>query len=125
MVVEVDRGSGWVDTLILPRGNGSAETLGEWAFDGDFALVREEPSGQMARAAVVGGTRLERRGTLIVDSEQAMGVVELGYEGDKVLMRTSQRLEGLQVNLLGAKEITVTVAPPAVDVTGGIASLGP
>jgi len=123
LIVEVDRGSGVIDTLIVPRRDVAAEELKKSDFDGDFALIRKDRNGGIIHVAVVGGTKVRCGDFLLLDSKDRMGVVQLKYEGEKVLVTSSEPLDELRVNLLGAKEIVMNVTHIKAKIKGEVVSM--
>lgn len=123
LTFEVDRGSGVIDTLIVPRRDVAAEELEKLGFDGDFAFIRKDQNGRVIHATVVGGTKVRWDDSLLLGSKAKMGVVQLEYENETVLVTSSEPLDELQVNLLEAKEIVMNGAPIKAEIKGGIASV--
>lgn len=112
-----------IDTLIVPRRDIAAEELEKSAFDGDFAFVRKDQNGRVIHATVVGGTVVRWGDLLLLESKTRMGVVQLHYENERVLVTSSEPLDELRINLLRTKEIVMNVAPIEAEIKGDIASV--
>ena len=71
------------DYYFVPGEKEKARRYGEFAFDGEMALVREK-GGRIATIFLVGGTRIERAGSTLVECTGTIDWVEVVMPAGKV-----------------------------------------
>lgn len=70
----------WTDYLLMSHVGARAHAYGEFAFDGEMALVRKDARGQISRVLIERGAVLKEQGHTIVASEKLLDALTATWE---------------------------------------------
>ena len=76
----------WTDTLLISHEGPGLRRYGDFAFDGEFALVRETEDGAIERVIIHRGANLSRAGQVIVASENLLDTFSAQWQGEPLVI---------------------------------------
>jgi hypothetical protein len=117
----------WIDTLLISHEGAGPRQYGDFAFDGEIALIRRDAAGRLVRLGVKTGRELREGGQILFCSDNTIDSLSMEWRGDllqvgclapyglRLLAQGAQQVEWGGQRLTASVQDGLLILPAAAD----------